>query len=215
MKILKNTFAKQVAEVLENKIKNEEYKVGSKIPTEPDLVELFEVSRNTIREAVQSLIQAGLLEARQGKGTYVIAKDRLQINFFSLMDEISIDNIMEVRILLEKYIVESAISNATFEDIKYIEKCLEERNAHLEIIKENTDSDLRFHIAIAQATHNQLLVHIHKYVSSYFNQFISNSLTKNTDKQDFINTLHTKLFLAIKNKNLNEAQATILTIINL
>ncbi len=215
MKILKNTFAKQVAEALENKIKNEEYKVGSKIPTEPDLVELFEVSRNTIREAVQSLIQAGLLEARQGKGTYVIAKDRLQINFFSLMDEISIDNIMEVRILLEKYIVESAISNATFEDVKYIEKCLEERNAHLEIIKENTDSDLRFHIAIAQATHNQLLVHIYKYVSSYFNQFISNSLTKNIDKQDFINTLHTKLFLAIKNKNLNEAQATILTIINL
>lgn len=215
MKILKNTFAKQVAEALEEKIKNEEYKIGSKIPTEPDLVEYFGVSRNTIREAVQSLIQAGLLEARQGKGTYVIAKDRLQINFFSLLDEVSIENIMEVRVLFEKYIVESAILNSTVEDINYIEECLKERNTRLEVIKENTDTDLKFHIAIAYATHNQLLVHIYKYVSSYFNQFISKSLEENEDKQDLIDSLHTKLFLAIKNKNLAEAQNTILSIINL
>ena len=215
MKILKNTFAKQVAEALEEKIKNEEYKIGSKIPTEPDLVEYFGVSRNTIREAVQSLIQAGLLEARQGKGTYVIAKDRLQINFFSLLDEVSIENIMEVRVLFEKYIVESAILNSTTEDINYIEECLKERNTRLEVIKENTDTDLKFHIAIAYATHNQLLIHIYKYVSSYFNQFISKSLEENKDKQDLINSLHTKLFLAIKNKNLAEAQNTILSIINL
>jgi len=48
------------------------YSVGQRIPTEPLLVEDLGVSRNTIREAVASLIHDGLLERRQGSGTYVI-----------------------------------------------------------------------------------------------------------------------------------------------
>ena len=48
--------------------------VGSRIPTEPELAELLGISRNTVREAVRVLLFAGLLEVRQGDGTYVRAR---------------------------------------------------------------------------------------------------------------------------------------------
>jgi GntR family transcriptional regulator of arabinose operon len=51
------------------------YSIGQRIPTEPALVEELGVSRNTIREAVASLVHDGLLERRQGSGTYVIGNE--------------------------------------------------------------------------------------------------------------------------------------------
>jgi DNA-binding FadR family transcriptional regulator len=51
-----------------------EWPVGERIPTEPRLSEQFGVGRNTVREAVRVLVHAGLLETRQGDGTYVRAR---------------------------------------------------------------------------------------------------------------------------------------------
>ena len=53
-----------------------EWPVGSRIPTEPQLVEALGVGRNTVREAVRALVHAGVLECRQGSGTYVIVDRR-------------------------------------------------------------------------------------------------------------------------------------------
>ena len=53
------------------KMKNGEWKVGQKLPTEPELCQFFGVSRTTIRQAVDSLVSAGLLAKKQGSGTYV------------------------------------------------------------------------------------------------------------------------------------------------
>ena len=51
-----------------------EWPVGERIPTEPRLSEQFGVGRNSVREAVRGLVHAGLLETRQGDGTYVRAR---------------------------------------------------------------------------------------------------------------------------------------------
>ena len=67
----------QVAGKMRELIVTGEWPVGSRIPTEPELVEQTGVGRNTIREAVQSLVHAGLLQRRQGSGTYVIATSEL------------------------------------------------------------------------------------------------------------------------------------------
>lgn len=61
----------QVENSIREKIENGEWKVGQKLPTEPELCQFFGVSRTTIRQAVDSLVSAGLLAKKQGSGTYV------------------------------------------------------------------------------------------------------------------------------------------------
>ena len=59
-KPIRISLPKQISIEIEKAIKKGAFKIGEKIPSEPDLVKTFEVSRNTIREAIQSLIQAGV-----------------------------------------------------------------------------------------------------------------------------------------------------------
>src|SRR6478672_12655028 len=63
----------QVIAQLRNQITSGEWPVGSRIPTEPELVAQLGVARNTVREAVRALAHNGLLDIRQGSGTYVVA----------------------------------------------------------------------------------------------------------------------------------------------
>lgn len=211
----RNSVPKQIANHLEQEIKNGTYSVGDKLPTEPELVEIYKASRNTVREAVQSLIQAGLLKALQGNGTYVIAKERLQVDFFNLMNDIKNDDIIEVRTFLESYIVECAVSNHTNEDIKDIEEHLKRRNQLFNEIKENTITDIEFHKSIARSTHNLLLYKLYEYISDFFYEFIAHSLEENTQNQDKINNLHCDLVLAIKENNIDKAKEITNKIINI
>lgn len=215
MKTIKYSIPKQIADDIEQQIKNNVFTVGQKLPTEPELVKQYGASRNTVREAVQSLIHAGILESKQGSGTYVIAKDRLQVDLFSLMTEVTQENIVEVRTLLELYIVESAILHMDEDDIKKIEQCLLLRNNMSAEIKENTQADINFHISIACATHNLLLIKMYQYVTQFFSEFIASKTICHIDEHLYIDELHSNLVSAIKNKDLASAKNTINEIINL
>lgn len=214
-KIIKTSLPKQVANDIEQRIKDGTYKIGDKLPTEPELVSQYGIGRNTLREAIQSLTNSGLLESRQGDGTYVIAKERLQVEFFNAMDASNNKNILEVRNMLENHIVVSAIDNATEEDIQTIEQLLHLRKQVSASVRENTQADLNFHIAITSATHNDLLVAIYKYVSSYFNEFIYSKIYSKSQDQRYIDELHDLLFSAIKSKDKTLAQNYIKKIIEI
>jgi GntR family transcriptional regulator len=64
----------QLASILEEKLARREYELNQQIPTEDRLCQEYQVSRITVREAVNRLVQDGLVERRQGKGTYVVAQ---------------------------------------------------------------------------------------------------------------------------------------------
>lgn len=215
MKLVKYSLTKQIADELERKIKDEEYKVGDKIPTEPDLVKHFDASRNTIREAVQSLIHAGLLQARQGDGTYVIAKERFQVEFFTLLDKANKKELYEMRRLLEEQMVVLACLNGTEEDFQIMEETLKKNNKINKEIKENIKIDIEFHKSIVNATHNNLLIYLYEQMNSYFHEFISKKLSIDSNNQDYIEDLHEKLFLAIKNRNPDLAKEVLIKIIKI
>ena len=69
---------KQIKERLEQEIRDRRWKPGESIPTEPELMELYQVSRTTIRQAVSLLEQEGLLERHQGRGTFVCRPKMLE-----------------------------------------------------------------------------------------------------------------------------------------
>ncbi len=76
-KINRSTLVGQVTAQIENMIESGLWKVGEKIPAEPELMNKFDVSRNTLREAIQSLVHVGMLETRQGIGTIVKSNSNL------------------------------------------------------------------------------------------------------------------------------------------
>lgn len=62
--------------MLETAIQEEEWKVGEKMPSEPELAEMYGVSRNTVREAVHYLAISGLIEVRQGVAPMCATRQR-------------------------------------------------------------------------------------------------------------------------------------------
>ncbi|WP_298064903.1 FadR/GntR family transcriptional regulator [uncultured Cetobacterium sp.] len=214
MNIIKNSLPKQVSQAIEELILNDTYKIGDKIPTEPELMEMFKVSRNSVREAIQSLIQAGLLEAKQGKGTFVIAKKRLEVELINSLIKVDSKDISEVRNFLEENIVVLAIKHATEEDLDRIEFSLKNRNNNLDEVKENTEADINFHMSIAQATHNMLLIDLYQYISKYFVTYIASKIEKKESVEE-IDKLHKELFLSIKNRDEISAKEIVKKIISL
>ena len=200
-KAIRKSLPRQIAEMIEEKIRSGEYQIGDKLPPEPALMESFGVSRNTLREAIQALTNCGLLQTRQGDGTYVVARERLQVDFYQFMDSSDSEDVLEVRELLEKHIAMSAMRHADAEDLEQIGRALELRNAASGDIREATQADLDFHMAIARATHNEIVLNIYKYVSSYFNEFIYEKLRSADADEARMDELHARLLEAIRSKN--------------
>ncbi|GCE76331.1 FadR/GntR family transcriptional regulator [Cellulomonas biazotea] len=88
-------------DALRSRISAGEWPVGSRIPPEPALVDLLGVGRNTVREAVQSLVHAGLLERRQGSGTYVLSTSEMAVTMGRHIAEARQRDVVEVRRALE------------------------------------------------------------------------------------------------------------------
>ena len=86
---------------LRDRIAEGQWPVGSRIPPEPRLVELLGAGRNTVREAVQSLVHAGLLERRQGSGTYVLSTSELAASMGRQIADARQRDVVEVRRALE------------------------------------------------------------------------------------------------------------------
>ncbi|MGW4033554.1 FadR/GntR family transcriptional regulator [Streptomyces sp. NPDC004838] len=149
----------QVIAQLRNQITSGEWPVGSRIPTEPALVEQLGVARNTVREAVRALAHNGLLDIRQGSGTYVVATSELAGVMHRRFAEASPQHIAEVRSTLESSAARLAAERRTDRDLRQIETLLGRRDAAWEAgdAEGFAAADMTFHLAVVSAAHNEVL----------------------------------------------------------
>lgn len=193
-------LSKQVADKLEKMIEDGEYAVGEKIHTESELMEIFQVSRNTLREAIRSLTSAGVLEVKQGDGTYVRSNNRFHANMNLEYDQVSIEDIKEVRNSLEITIANLAAQRRTDNDLAKITTAFVKRTMSNDTIKENTLADMEFHMAIAEACHNKILIDLYKSISAYLENHIAERQLLTAMEFEQIDTVHEKLYNAIKDQ---------------
>ena len=142
-----------------------ELKPGDPLPPEREFMKLLNVSRPSIREALKSLVGMGFLETTQGNRTVVksLAADRMLGPLHHLLqDDINIVfEVIEVRKAIEAWNAFYAAQRATPEDIDRLEENIESMRIKMEnggLILEEEDAD--FHLAISEATHNNLQTHI-------------------------------------------------------
>ena len=211
----RDSLSKQVSDKLEDMIECGDYKIGERIPTEQELMNMFEVSRNTVREAVRSLTWAGVLEVKQGDGTYVRSKSRFTANMQQKYSETSLDDISEARNCLEVTIAHLAANRRTDEDLELIQKALINRNSQLSDIKENTRADMNFHMAIAEASHNVIILDLYRSISDYLEEHIAERQIESTLSFEEIDDLHEHLYKSILNKNSKEAIDSVEKILNI
>ena len=149
-------------------IESGELKPGDQLPTEHQLIDMFGVGRSTIREAISTLSMLGYLQSFQGKGCFVREDlDPLKATGIALQDMQSATNIIdlvEVREILECHAVRLAARRADSEDIKRIQNACLEMKENINNLDRFIENDFEFHIALARASGNQLILELMKHI---------------------------------------------------
>ncbi|CUH95273.1 hypothetical protein P22_1343 [Propionispora sp. 2/2-37] len=177
-------------------------KTGDKIPSEPELMALFDVGRSTVREAVKVLANKGLLQVKQGEGTFVLGWPIQDESLEQRLRRANTLEVYEVRKLLEVEIAGLAALRRTQADLDEIATQLEkQKHAKANQDKnEYVDSDLAFHMAIAIATRNEVLTGLYVDFANVTRKAIINEVN---DPDIFQNQedYHEKLYESIKEQN--------------
>lgn len=156
----------QVIAQLRAQIDSGEWGVGDRIPTETELSDQLEVGRNTVREAVRALAHAGLLEIRQGAGTFVRAASELGGALRRRLERSRLRETLEVRRALELEAARLASRSRTDDDLAVLEAAMRRRDAASadNDVDGFVAADVDVHRAVVQATHNSLLIELYSNI---------------------------------------------------
>ncbi len=172
-----------IKEIIQH-IKSGELKPGAKLPTERDMSQMFGVGRSSIREALKGLVLAGYLKSSQGKGTFIRkdipVNDLTLTNLQHALAAEQIVELMELREILECNAVKLAAERSNAEDIRRINDALARMQACRADISKFYDPDFDFHVAIAAATHNEMICEMMKRIveksHEYYEKFMPDRL---------------------------------------
>lgn len=176
----------QVIHQLRDQITSGSWPIGGRIPTETELSQLTGTSRNTVREAVQSLVHAGLLERRQGSGTYVLANSELAVAVGRQIAGSRARHVLEVRRALEVGAARLAARHRTESEATEHRLLIAERNAaaHDGDADAAAAADVRLHLAIVRASHNPLLIELYENFVGALNENVRSNLARKGQLDD-------------------------------
>lgn len=161
-----------VLDWLIERIRSGQLRPGDRVPTETQLSESLAVSRSSVREAVQRLAAANLLEVRHGAGTYVRAATAAAVlesfDLVRLLTPHNVLDLIEVREMLEAGMVALAAARATPEELLAIRRVLELNERAVRGDGSPVDADEQFHLALAATTHNAAVVDLMHLLNRLF-----------------------------------------------
>ena len=146
----------EIAELLARRIAEEGYRPGDKFPTERQISLEMGISRSLVREAFIMLEIEGYLDVRKGSGSYVAAGEKISLNVQK--SDFGPFELLQARQLLESSIAGFAASTITKSDIIQLRETLELERKAIENGEEDYFADRQFHLQIAEATQNSVLV---------------------------------------------------------
>ena len=141
---------------------------GDQIPPERELAERFRVSRTSVREALRALEMQGVIESRQGGGTFVRSADPeplvAPLAAAILRGRRQLAEVLEVRELIEPAIARLAAGRATGEHLAELALLLERQRACVRDGRPFVDEDTAFHYTLARAADNHILLRLHNVI---------------------------------------------------
>ena len=166
MKISNVKIYEQVADLLLEQIKTGEYEVGDKLPSIQKLAQNYGVSVASIREALNALRTIGVIEIKQGYGTFIKQKEPI---FFEIVEKFNsltqVEELLELREIIERTTVGKAAIQRSATDLENMKKALTDMGKAVSDGTSGEAADLQFHLSIAQAANNSLLVELMNNIS--------------------------------------------------
>ena len=166
------TSAEEVAARLREMIHSGELSAGDRLPPERDLAKLLGVSRPTLRAGIRSLSAVGILQSRQGAGTFVAAAeesptlDSSPLRMLSALHGFTSDEMFEARLALEMSIAGLAARRATSEQMTQLAEEIAGMYASLDDPEQYLVHDMRFHQIVAAASGNRILTSLMNMVAT-------------------------------------------------
>ncbi|MZQ83512.1 GntR family transcriptional regulator [Paenibacillus sp. 5J-6] len=211
-KIKYHRVYEDVIEQIEKLILEGNLAPGDVLPTERELAQAFGISRGTLREAFRILEREGLIETRPGGGRFLnknLSKAEDKTRILDNIERATIIELLEAREIFETGIVELAAQRASDQDILEIESALEKWGTIDSESDDPVSPDQAFHLSIAKATHNVVLVNL----IDLNMDLLKRTATKTVEipgRRSEVYKEHFNIFQAIKERDPLKAKETLL-----
>ena len=166
--VKRSRIYEHIVEQIRALIREGRWAPGDQIPPERELAERFRVSRTSVREALRALEMQGVIESRQGGGTFVRTADTdalvPPLAAAILRGRRELAEVLEVRELIEPGIARRAALRATDEHVSELESLLERQRECIAQGRPFVDEDTAFHYTLARAADNHILLRLHNVI---------------------------------------------------
>ena len=209
---MENREYKKVIKYIKNEIVKGNLTIGDKLPTERFLAENLGISRNSIREAIRTMENIGMLESKQGSGNYLTGNlDKMfieGIEIMLLLKQIRYEEIYELRKTIELEAYELTIKNISKNDLQklkiLIEKMKNSRGRELVV------ADKQFHYLIIKASNNTLIINIMQAIEYIYTNSVEHILLNSSDETiEKLLEIHKRILLGIINKDIQSGKIAV------
>jgi GntR family transcriptional repressor for pyruvate dehydrogenase complex len=184
---------------------------GDRLPPERDLAKLLGVSRPTLRAGIRSLTAVGILQSKQGAGTFVAEAqdsptlDSSALRLLSALHGFTSDEMFEARLALEMSIAGLAAERATSEDTAQLAEEIAGMYASIEKPEQYLVHDMQFHQTVAAASGNRILTALMNMVATILFDYRSKTVKRAIDLKDSAEQHH-NIYRAIREHNIDAAR---------
>ncbi len=159
--IVRTTLTASAFEKLISHVVNGDWKAGDRIPPERELCLQLGIARTSLREALKAMELMGMLDSRVGDGTFVCPRSeflsRPLLWAFTGTDHAELRDIMEARGFMERDLAGLAAERGSPEELDRIVTTVQAMKSSVAKGESIFEADLAFHLAIAEAAHNEVL----------------------------------------------------------
>jgi GntR family transcriptional repressor for pyruvate dehydrogenase complex len=181
---------------------------GDKLPPERELVQRFQASRISVREALKSLETTGLLMIKPGSGVFVAEADFKplsdSLSTILRIQKASLNDLIEARIIVEPSIAKLASERISREDLTKLEQNIRETLSTVKSSSPSPAQNIEFHSLIAEATHNPVIALTMKTLFDVMKEMtleMRDNLPKRIEVSRHAVDFHKKIFNAFREKD--------------
>jgi len=211
--LIKRSLVDQALEQVRWRITEGKWAIGERLPTEPELSAELGISRNTVREAMRVLAFSGLIEIRQGDGSYLRSMTD-PLGAMRALSHCTLEQAQETRQILEVEAVGLAAVRRTEADLTALHEALKASAVlYHGDLEAYISADLVFHKRLVDAAHNPALSELYQYFSAIVGAQLRQTLNISPRRQAVFD-LHTALLEAVEHQDPERAKSLCRQLIN-